>query len=91
ESVDSFYETAALTSEDAKRWYVPRWNITKDKLRAKYNTRGVLLREKDAEIVRLKSLLKEKETESAEVLRLRNQVSVLAADKSSLSVEVSAL
>ncbi|GJT20442.1 hypothetical protein Tco_0890379 [Tanacetum coccineum] len=47
--------------------------------------------EKDAEIARLKSLLKEKETESAEVLRLRNQVSVLAADKSSLSAEVSAL
>ncbi|GJW89820.1 hypothetical protein Tco_0167373 [Tanacetum coccineum] len=93
ESADSFYETAALTSEDAKRWYVPRWNITndsllddgfscrtlvdriclgsevrsrtkhelelKEKLRAKYNTRGVLLREKDAEIVRLKSLLRD--------------------------------
>ncbi|GJW51900.1 hypothetical protein Tco_0093251, partial [Tanacetum coccineum] len=125
ESADSFYETAALNSEDAKRWYVPRWNITndsllddgfscrtlvdriclgsevrsrtehelelKEKLRAKYDARGVLLSEKDAEIARLKSLLKEKETESAEVLRLRNQVSVLAADKSSLSAEVSAL
>ncbi|GJW21035.1 hypothetical protein Tco_0031657 [Tanacetum coccineum] len=34
---------------------------------------------------------KEKETESAEVLRLRDQVSVLAADKSFLSAEVSAL
>ncbi|GJY69822.1 hypothetical protein Tco_0472804 [Tanacetum coccineum] len=52
---------------------------------------GVLLREKDAEIARLKSLVKEKETESAEVLRLRDQVSVLAADKSLLSAEVSAL
>ncbi|GKF51340.1 hypothetical protein Tco_0147807, partial [Tanacetum coccineum] len=48
-------------------------------------------REKDAKIARLKSLLKEKETESAEVLHLCNQVSVLAADKSSLSAEVSAL
>ncbi|GKF57286.1 hypothetical protein Tco_0170823 [Tanacetum coccineum] len=63
----------------------------KEKLRGKYDARGVLLREKDAEIARLKSLLEEKETESAEVLRLRNQVSVLAADKSSLSAEVSAL
>ncbi|GJZ94907.1 hypothetical protein Tco_0667110 [Tanacetum coccineum] len=125
ESADSFYETAALNSEDAKRWYVPRWNITndsllddgfscrtlvdriclgsevrsrtehelelKEKLRAKYDARGVLLSEKDAEIARLKSLVREKETESAEVLRLRDQVSVLAADKSLLSAEVSAL
>ncbi|GKE04611.1 hypothetical protein Tco_1396629, partial [Tanacetum coccineum] len=118
ESADSFYETAVLNSKDAKRWYVPRWNITndsllddgfscrifvevrsrtehelevKEKLRAKYDAWGVLLSEKDAEIARLKSLLKEKETKSVEVLRLRNQVSVLAADKSSLSTEVSAL
>ncbi|GJV43846.1 retrovirus-related pol polyprotein from transposon TNT 1-94 [Tanacetum coccineum] len=154
ESTDSFYEMAVLNSEDAKRWYIPRWNITndsllddgfscrtlvdrvappgffstlrnmdydqlfaefnvgaarqiclgsevrsraehelelKEKLRAKYDARGVLLSEKDAEIARLKSLLKEKETESAEVLRLRDQVSVLAAEKSSLSAEVSAL
>ncbi|GJW76046.1 hypothetical protein Tco_0137728 [Tanacetum coccineum] len=122
ESADSFYETAALNSEDAKRWYIPRWNITndsllddgfscrtliclgsevrsrtehelelKEKLRAKYNARGVLLRDKDAEIARLKSLVKEKETESAEVLRLRDQVSALAADKSFLSAEVSSL
>ncbi|GJY08783.1 gypsy type transposase [Tanacetum coccineum] len=154
ESTDSFYETAVLNSEDAKRWYIPRWNITndsllddgfscrtlvdrvappgffstlrnmdydqlfeefnvgaarqiclgsevrsraehelelKEKLRGKYDARGVLLREKDAEIARLKSLLEEKETESAEVPRLRDQVSVLAADKSLLSAEVSAL
>ncbi|GJS23255.1 hypothetical protein Tco_0451887 [Tanacetum coccineum] len=154
ESADSFYETAVLTSEDSKRWYIPRWNITndsllddgfscrtlvdrvappgffstlrnmdydqlfeefnvgaarqiclgsevrsraehelelKEKLRVKYDARGVLLREKDVEIARLKSLVKEKETESAEVLRLRDQVSVLAADKSFLSAEVSAL
>ncbi|GJW96226.1 hypothetical protein Tco_0178034 [Tanacetum coccineum] len=154
ESTDSFYETVVLSSEDAKRWYIPRWNITndsllddgfscrtlvdrvappgffstlrnmdydqlfeefnvgaarqiclgsevrsraehelelKEKLRGKYDARGVLLREKDAEIARLKSLLEEKETESAEVPRLRDQVSVLAADKSLLSAEVSAL
>ncbi|GJX99861.1 hypothetical protein Tco_0356880 [Tanacetum coccineum] len=90
ESADSFYETAALNSEDAKRWYIPRWNITndslvdriclgsevrsrtehelelKEKLRAKYDAQGVLLREKDVEISRLKSLVEEKETESAE-------------------------
>ncbi|GJU21439.1 hypothetical protein Tco_1154781 [Tanacetum coccineum] len=119
ESADSFYETVVLNYEDAKRWYVPRWNITndslldggfschtlvdrvrsrtehelelKEKLRAKYDARGVLLSEKDAEIARLKSLVREKETESAEVLRLRDQVSVLATDKSLLSAEVSAL
>ncbi|GKF12652.1 hypothetical protein Tco_0050578, partial [Tanacetum coccineum] len=137
ESADSFYETAVLTSEDSKRWYIPRWNITndslldddfscrtlvdqlfeefnvgaarqicigsevrshaehelelKEKLRVKYDARGVLLREKDAEIARLKSLVKEKKKESAEVLHLRDQVSVLAAYKSFLSVEVSAL
>ncbi|GKA54951.1 hypothetical protein Tco_0753900 [Tanacetum coccineum] len=135
ESTDSFYETPILNSEDAKRWYVPRWNITndsllddghpefgrcqalefnvgaarqiclgsevryraehelelKEKLRGKYDAQGVLLREKDDEIARLKSLLEEKETKSAEVLRLRDQVSVLAADKSLLRAEVSAL
>ncbi|GKC06406.1 hypothetical protein Tco_0998016 [Tanacetum coccineum] len=52
---------------------------------------GLGLREKDVEIARLKSLVKEKQTESAEVPRLRDQVSVLAADKSFLSAEVSAL
>ncbi|GJR24190.1 hypothetical protein Tco_0972717 [Tanacetum coccineum] len=153
ESADSFYETAALKSEDAKRWYIPRWNITndsllddgfscrmlvdrvppgffstlrnmdydqlfeefnvgaarqiclgsevrsrtehelklKEKLQAKYDARGVLLREKDVEIARLKSLVEEKETESAEVPRLRDQVSVLTSEKSFLSAEVSAL
>ncbi|GKC53485.1 hypothetical protein Tco_1076230 [Tanacetum coccineum] len=154
ESADSFYETAVLNSEDAKRWYIPRWNITndsllddgfscrtlvdrvappgffstlrnmdydqlfeefnvgaarqiclgsevrsrtehelelKEKLRVKYDARGVLLGGKDAEIARLKSLVKENETKSAEVLRLSDQVSVLVADKSFLSAEVSAL
>ncbi|GKG10725.1 hypothetical protein Tco_0342125, partial [Tanacetum coccineum] len=62
----------------------------KEKLRVKYDARGVLLREKDVEIARLKSLVKE-ETESVEVLHLRDQVSVLAADKSFLSAEVSSL
>ncbi|GKF09817.1 hypothetical protein Tco_0044041, partial [Tanacetum coccineum] len=47
--------------------------------------------EKDVEIARLKSLVEEKETESAEVPRLRDQVSVLSAEKSFLSAEVSAL
>ncbi|GJR98667.1 hypothetical protein Tco_0270841 [Tanacetum coccineum] len=128
----TFSRDAVLNSEDAKRWYIPRWNITNDSLLddgfscrtlvdrvappgffstlrnmdydqlfEEFNvgaarqiclgSEGVLLREKDAEISRLKSLVKEKETESAEVLRLRDQVSVLAADKSLLSAEVSAL
>ncbi|GJS50737.1 gypsy type transposase [Tanacetum coccineum] len=121
-SADSFYETAALNSEDAKRWYIPRWNITNDsllddgfscrtliclesevrsrtehelelreKLRAKYDAQGVLLKEKDMKIARLKSLVEEKETESAEVSHLRDRVSVLTAEKSFLSAEVSAL
>ncbi|GJT75882.1 hypothetical protein Tco_1042607 [Tanacetum coccineum] len=154
ESADSFYETAVLNSEDAKRWYIPCWYITndsllddgfscrtlvdhvsplgffsmllnmdydqlfeefnvgaarqiclgsdvrsrtehelelKEKLRSKYDARDVLLRERDAEIARLKSLVKEKEMESAEVFRLRDQVSVLTVEKSSLSAEVSVL
>ncbi|GJR75375.1 hypothetical protein Tco_0087740 [Tanacetum coccineum] len=130
-SADSFYETAALNSEDAKRWYIPRWNITndsllddgfacctlefnvgaarliflesevrsrtehelelKEKLWAKYDAQRMFLREKDVEIARLKSLVEEKETESAEASRLRDQVSVLAVEKSFLSAEVSAL
>ncbi|GJU32871.1 ribonuclease H-like domain-containing protein [Tanacetum coccineum] len=99
ESTDSFYETAVLNSEDAKRWYVPVehnpmiscWMMVflsfvgvdrgqrgqilflgrgrgriehelelKEKLRVKYDARGVLLWEKDGEIARLKSLVKEK-------------------------------
>ncbi|GKE97623.1 hypothetical protein Tco_0020974, partial [Tanacetum coccineum] len=31
-SDDSFYELPALNSSEAKRWYVPRWNITNDSL-----------------------------------------------------------
>ncbi|GJR89908.1 hypothetical protein Tco_0213919 [Tanacetum coccineum] len=103
ESTDSFYETAVLNSEVASaaarqiclgsevRSRAEHELELKEKLRGKYDARGVLLREKDAEIAKLKSLLKEKETESAEVPRLRDQVSVLAADKSFLSAEVSAL
>ncbi|GJR36058.1 hypothetical protein Tco_1211742 [Tanacetum coccineum] len=127
----SFYELPALNSAEAKRWYVPRWNITndsllddgfschtlvdrvappgffftlqsmdydqlytefnvgaarqiclesevrsrvkhelelKEKLKGKYDARGRLLKEKDLEILRLKSLLAEeaKRAETAE-------------------------
>ncbi|GJR48675.1 hypothetical protein Tco_1316778 [Tanacetum coccineum] len=31
-SDDSFYELPVLNSAEAKRWYVPRWNITNDSL-----------------------------------------------------------
>ncbi|GJQ98555.1 hypothetical protein Tco_0009694 [Tanacetum coccineum] len=131
ESTDSFYETAILNSEDAKRWYIPRWNITNDSLlddgfsyrtlvdrvappgffstlrnmnydqlfeefyvgAARQICLGSEVRSRAEHELELKEKLrgKEKETESAEVLRLRDQVSVLAADKSLLSAEVSAL
>ncbi|GKE32512.1 hypothetical protein Tco_1451834, partial [Tanacetum coccineum] len=153
-SDDSFYELATLDPSKAKRWYVPKWNITndsllddgfsrrtlvdrvappaffsslrsmdcdqlytefnvgaarqiclgsevrsrvehelelKEKLNAKYVTRGKLLEEKDSEILRLKSQLAEKEAEDAEVVHLRNQVSSLSGEKSALTTEVSAL
>ncbi|GKC27280.1 hypothetical protein Tco_1034574 [Tanacetum coccineum] len=153
-SDDSFYELATLDPSEAKRWYVPRWNITndsllddgfscrtlvdrvappaffsalrsmdcdqlytefnvgaarqiclgsevrsraehelelKEKLNAKYAARGKLLEKKDSEILRLKSQLAEKEAETAEVVRLRDQVSSLSGEKSALTAEVSAL
>ncbi|GJS56708.1 hypothetical protein Tco_0651492 [Tanacetum coccineum] len=49
----------------------------KEKLNAKYAARGKLLEEKDSEILRLKSQLAEKEAEAADVVRLRDQVSLL--------------
>ncbi|GJS90864.1 hypothetical protein Tco_0773500 [Tanacetum coccineum] len=60
----------------------------KEKLKAKYAARGRLLEEKDLEILRLKSQLAEKEAESAEVIRLRDQVSLLSGEKSALTAEV---
>ncbi|GJU73550.1 hypothetical protein Tco_1264955 [Tanacetum coccineum] len=63
----------------------------KEKLNAKYVARGKLLEKKDSEILRLKSQLAEKEAETAEVVRLRDQVSSLSGEKSALTVEVSAL
>ncbi|GJY06888.1 hypothetical protein Tco_0373942 [Tanacetum coccineum] len=153
-SDDSFYELATFDPSEAKRWYVPRWNITndsllddgfscrtlvdrvatpaffaslysmdcdqlytefnvgatrkiclgsevrsrmehelelKEKLNAKYAARGKLLGEKDLEILRLKSQLAEKEAEAAEVIRLRDQVSSLSGEKSTLTAKVSAL
>ncbi|GJZ42243.1 hypothetical protein Tco_0589129, partial [Tanacetum coccineum] len=153
-SDDSFYELATFDSFEAKRWYVPRWNITndsllddgfscrtlvdrvalpaffsnlrsidcdqlytefnvgparqiclgsevrsraehelelKEKLKAKYAARGKLLEERDSEILRLKAQLGEKEAETAEVVRLRDQVSTLSEEKSILFTEVSSL
>ncbi|GKA32868.1 hypothetical protein Tco_0719235 [Tanacetum coccineum] len=63
----------------------------KEKLNAKYVARGKLLEEKNSEILRLKSQLAEKEAETAEVVRLRDQVSLLSGEKSALTTEVSAL
>ncbi|GJY76355.1 hypothetical protein Tco_0481471 [Tanacetum coccineum] len=63
----------------------------KEKLRVKYDARGRLQEEKDLEILKLKSKLAEKEVEAAEVIRLRDQVSSLSEEKSSLTAEVSVL
>ncbi|GKD06319.1 hypothetical protein Tco_1181293, partial [Tanacetum coccineum] len=63
----------------------------KEKLNAKYAARGKLLEKKDSKILRLKSQLAEKEAETAEVVRLRDQVSSLSKEKSALTVEVPAL
>ncbi|GJZ12921.1 hypothetical protein Tco_0548151, partial [Tanacetum coccineum] len=63
----------------------------KEKLKAKYVARGKLLEERDLEILDLKSKLAEKETEVAEAIRLRDQVSLLSGEKSALIAKVSAL
>ncbi|GJY43127.1 hypothetical protein Tco_0431340 [Tanacetum coccineum] len=63
----------------------------KEKLRAKYVARGKLLEERDLEILELKSKLAKKETEAAEAIRLRDQVSSLSGEKSALAAEVSVL
>ncbi|GKE00528.1 hypothetical protein Tco_1388511, partial [Tanacetum coccineum] len=55
----------------------------KEKLKGKYDARGRLLEEKDLEILRLKSLLAER-AETAEVVRLRDQVSALTREVSVL-------
>ncbi|GJZ68780.1 hypothetical protein Tco_0632330 [Tanacetum coccineum] len=153
-SDDSFYEIPNVDLAMAKRWYVPKWNITNDSLlddafscrtlvdcvahpaffsdlrtmgydqlftefnvgaarqiclgsevrsrtehelelkekhKAKYAARGKLLEERDLEILELKSKLAEKETEAAEAVRLRDQVSSLSGEKSALTAEVSVL
>ncbi|GKE49261.1 hypothetical protein Tco_1480519 [Tanacetum coccineum] len=58
----------------------------KEKLKGKYDARGRLLEEKDLEILRLKSLLAEEaeKAETAEVVRLRDQVSALTTEVSAL-------
>ncbi|GJU92166.1 hypothetical protein Tco_1304589 [Tanacetum coccineum] len=58
----------------------------KEKLKGKYDARGRLLEEKDLEILRLKSLLVEEaeRAETAEVVRLRGQVSALTGEVSAL-------
>ncbi|GJQ94085.1 hypothetical protein Tco_0005224 [Tanacetum coccineum] len=58
----------------------------KEKLKGKYDACGRLLEEKDLEILRLKSLLAEEteRAETAEVVRLRDQVSALTGEVSAL-------
>ncbi|GJU28183.1 hypothetical protein Tco_1166804 [Tanacetum coccineum] len=91
-SDDSFYELAALDPSEAKRWSRAEHELElKEKLNAKYAARGKLLEKKDSEILRLKSQLAEKEAETEEVVRLRDQVSSLSREKSALTAEVSTL
>ncbi|GJZ73032.1 hypothetical protein Tco_0637178 [Tanacetum coccineum] len=102
-SDDSFYELATFDPSKAKRAArqiclgsevrsrAEHELELKEKLNAKYAARGKLLEEKDSEILRLKSQMAKKEAEAAEVIRLRNQVSSLSGEKSTLTAEVSAL
>ncbi|GKB22902.1 hypothetical protein Tco_0862303 [Tanacetum coccineum] len=65
----------------------------KEKLKGRYDARGRLLEEKDLEILRLESLLAEeaeraKRAETAEVVRFRDQVSVLTAEVSALKITI---
>ncbi|GKD35268.1 hypothetical protein Tco_1250777 [Tanacetum coccineum] len=62
----------------------------KEKLKGRYDARGRLLDEKDLEILRLKSLLAEEaeRAETAEVVRFRDQVSVLTAEVSALKITI---
>ncbi|GKA94626.1 hypothetical protein Tco_0816664 [Tanacetum coccineum] len=63
----------------------------KEKLGARFAARGELLRKKDSEILKLKTLLAEKEVEAAEAVRLHDQVASLSGEKSALTAEVSVL
>ncbi|GJS07947.1 hypothetical protein Tco_0364743 [Tanacetum coccineum] len=81
-SDDSFYEPATFDPSEGKRWETGGDKICLG---------SELLEEKDLEILRLKSQLAEKEAEAAEVIRLRDQVSSLSREKSTLTAEVSAL
>ncbi|GJR85233.1 hypothetical protein Tco_0209244 [Tanacetum coccineum] len=103
-SYDSFYEIPNVDPAMAKRWAARQICLgsevrsrteheleLKEKLKAKYVTRGKLLEERDLEILELKSKLAEKETEAAEAIRLRDQVSSLSGEKSALTAEVSVL
>ncbi|GKE32213.1 hypothetical protein Tco_1451535 [Tanacetum coccineum] len=81
--------TREMVESFCNNYYIPD-----DQLFKEFNVgaaRQICLGSEDAEIARLKSLVKEKKTESAEVLCLRDQVSALVADKSFLSAEVSSL
>ncbi|GJW91825.1 hypothetical protein Tco_0169378 [Tanacetum coccineum] len=91
-SDDSFYELAALDPSEAKRWYVPRWNITNDSLLDdgfSYRTLGqsraeheLELKEKiNAKYVARGKLLEEKDLE---IRRLKSQL----AEKEAEATEV---
>ncbi|GJX05859.1 hypothetical protein Tco_0193791 [Tanacetum coccineum] len=99
-SDDSFYELATLDPSEAKRWYVPRWNITNDSLlddgfscrAARQICIGSEVRSRAEHELELKEKLNAKYVaRAAEVIRLRDQVSSLSIKKSTLTAKVSAL
>ncbi|GJU84973.1 hypothetical protein Tco_1292519, partial [Tanacetum coccineum] len=79
-SDDSFYELPALNSAEAKRWYVPRWNITNDSLLDDGFSCRTLVRSRAEHELELKEKLKAKydargrllEEKEVEILRLKS-------------------
>ncbi|GKB33362.1 hypothetical protein Tco_0872763 [Tanacetum coccineum] len=106
-SDDSFYELATLDPSEAKRWYVPRWNITNGK--ARKICLGSEVRSRVEHELELKEKLNAKyaargkllEKKDLEILRLKSQLAEKEAETtevvrlcdqvSSLSGEKSAL
>ncbi|GJS50988.1 hypothetical protein Tco_0624350 [Tanacetum coccineum] len=99
-SDDSFYELATLDPSEAKRWYVPRWNITNDSLlddgfscrAARQICLGSEVRSRAEHELELKEKLNAKyaargkllEKKDSEILRLKSQL----AEKEAKTVEI---
>ncbi|GJR46421.1 hypothetical protein Tco_1314524 [Tanacetum coccineum] len=87
-SDDSFYELATLDPSEAKRWYVPRWNITNDSLLDDdFSCRTLVDRVAEHEL-ELKEKLNAKyaacgkllEKKDSEILRLKSQLAEKVAE-----------